>query len=249
MQFKLTSLFFFVFALFAVTSYALPTGVDTAVDDLSIGTNGLANDLVKRTNYPVKGDKNLAVKIMAEIKAKVHAEIVASVSATVCEKLVANLDLDVEALGGIISIEDVNIHVAQKALIKDLKLKVAAEIDAQLDAKVYANIEVQLLKLLQKKGKCSRQDLEKILIEIEASLKKQLKVKLPKICLSLKAKLDALINLSIKAIKIQLGWLLKVKLGASVKFEAAIKACVDVAIKLCAAIDVKACAKAIVKLL
>lgn len=159
------------------------------------------------------------------------------------------MEIDAEALGGIISVEDANVHIAQKAFIKDLKLKVAAEINAQLDAKVYANIEVQLLKLLQKKGKCSRQDLEKILIEIEASLKKQLKVKLPKICLSLKARIDALVKLCIKAIKIQLPWLLKVKLSVSVKFEAAIKACVDLAIKLCADIDVKACAKAIVKLL
>lgn len=84
MQFKLTSLFFFVFALFAVTSYALPTGVaDEAIKNLDLATPEVVNELAKRTNYPVKGDKNLALKIMAEIKAKVHAEIVASVSATV----------------------------------------------------------------------------------------------------------------------------------------------------------------------
>ncbi|CAO3630636.1 unnamed protein product [Cunninghamella blakesleeana] len=250
MQFKLTSLFFFVFALFAVTSYALPSGYATAVTEDAIDkldTTKASLDLIKRTKYPIKGDKVLAKKLMAEIRANVKANILVAISASVTEQLKGSLKIDLDLLGGLISAKGIKLSFVEKLAINDLKVRIRDELDVNLEAEVYTGLEVELLKLLQKKGKCTEKDILDILIKIEAKLKAQLKIKLPKLCLGLKARLSALLDACVKSIQIKIPSLLSITLSASLKLNVALQACVDLAVKLCADLNVKACASAVLK--
>jgi hypothetical protein len=89
MQLKLATLLFFVLALCAYTSSALPSAhpVDIELTERDLETvsfaDHLSGELAKRTNYPVKADAKLAAKIMVAIKAKVKADVTAKISASV----------------------------------------------------------------------------------------------------------------------------------------------------------------------
>lgn len=123
MQLKLFSALFFVLGLCAYTTWALPhSNHELTERDGSVAfAEHLSQELAKRTNYPVKGDADLAAKIMVAVKAKVKADIVAKISASVSEKIKASLDIKVKALLGIVSIGDAKITARQSAAIKKVQ--------------------------------------------------------------------------------------------------------------------------------
>ncbi|CAO3598342.1 unnamed protein product [Absidia cylindrospora] len=260
MQLKLASVLFFVLALCAYTSSALPSAHPITANDDVVALNErdvetvnfadhLSGELAKRTNFPVNADAKLAAKIMVAVKAKVKADVVAKLSASVSEKIKASLDIKVKALGGIISVGDAKISAVQSAAIKKIQVKLDASIEASLQTQVYAKIEADLLKTLKKHKKCSQEELLKILIDLEAKLIATLKVKLPTICAKLKADIQASIDACIKDLQINIPLLLSVKISSSFKVDVAVKACVDLAIKICADLNAKVCAKAVLKAL
>jgi hypothetical protein len=260
MQLKLASLLFFVLALCAYTSSALPTAHPITANDevatlnerdveLVTFADHLAGDLEKRTVFPVNADAKLAAKIMVAVKAKVKADIVAKLSASVSEKLNASLDVKVKALGGILSVGDAKISAVQSAAIKNVQVKLNAAIEANLQTEVYAKIEADLLKVLKKHKKCSQDDLLKILIDLEAKLIAALKIKLPSICAKLKVDIKAAVDACIKDLQVNIPHILNVKISTSFKLDVAVKACVDLAVKICADLNAKVCAKAVLKAL
>lgn len=126
MQLKLFSVLFFVLGLCAYTTWALPYSIQELTErDGSVAfAEHLSQDLAKRTRYPVKGDADLAAKIMVAVKAKVKADIVAKISASVSEKIKASLDIKVKALLGIVSIGDAKITARQSVALKKVQGKV-----------------------------------------------------------------------------------------------------------------------------
>lgn len=260
MQLKLASILFFVLALCAYTSSALPAAHPiAATDDLASLTerdiesvnfaDHLAGELTKRTVFPVNADAELAAKIMVAVKAKVKADIVAKISASVSEKIKASLDIKAKALGGIISVGDARVRAAQSAALNKVEAKLNAAIEAQLKTEVYANIKADLLKALKKHKKCSEADLLKILVDLEAKLIATLKVKLPSICANIKADIKAALDVCIKDIEVKIPFVLEIKVSTSLKVDVAVKACVDLAVKICADLNANVCAKAILKAL
>ncbi|KAF7730668.1 hypothetical protein EC973_001617 [Apophysomyces ossiformis] len=250
MKFRFASAFFLVLALFAFSTSALPT---TPADDLSvvpteeIGDLGLAN-LVKRHNFPAKIDDKLIAKVMVQIKAQVYAKVVVNFSATLCEKIKAGLNVSAKILGGVVTLDDLNIEARQSAALKNVKLNIEAKLNAELKANVYADIEVQLRKLCL--GKTLTQDqLLKILIDIEAKLKAKLKVELPKLQAKLKVDIKAAIAACIKKLTVKIPPIATITASAKVDVDVALKACLDAAIKACATIDATVAAKALLKAL
>ncbi|ORX48045.1 hypothetical protein DM01DRAFT_1377005 [Hesseltinella vesiculosa] len=208
-----------------------------------------AGDLMKRTSFPVTVDAKLKADISAAIKADIKANVLAKISASVSEQVKATLDVKVSALGGIISIGDAKLSIEEDAQLKKLAASVEASIEAKLGLGAYADIDVQLDRLLGNKKTCSEKDLETIIAKLEAKLIAKLKVELPKICLGLKADIKAAVDLCIKNLEINIPLLLDIKVSASVKVNAIVKLCADVAVKVCAKLDAKVCAKAVIGLL
>ncbi|KAI8063884.1 hypothetical protein BC940DRAFT_335612 [Gongronella butleri] len=268
MQSRVLALLCLICALFAVTTSAMPAAYnalekrsDLPVDvelpvelsefDLKKRNDAedAVSELVKRTSFPVNVDAKLKAKISAAIKANVKANILAKISASVSEEVKATLDIKVKALGGLISIGDAKLTVHEKAALKKLSANLEAAISAKLDIEVYANLDAEIEKLLGHKKTCSEKDLLKILVKLEASLIAKLKVKLPKICLGLKAQIQAAVDACIKDLEINIPLLLDVKVSASIKINVLIKACVDAAVKICADLSAKVCAQAVLQAL
>ncbi|ORZ23329.1 hypothetical protein BCR42DRAFT_404505 [Absidia repens] len=223
MQLKLASLLFFVLALCAYTTSALPSAhpidVDVSLKERDIETisfaEHLSGDLAKRTIFPINTDAKLTAKIMVAIKAKVKADVVAKMSASVSEKMKASFDIKVKVLGGLISLGDARISARQSAAINKAQGKVSASIEANLETEVYAPIEAELNKLLKKKKKVSQADLMKILTNVEAKLIAKLKIKLPEICAKLKASIQASVEACIKDLAINIPLILTIKINSA----------------------------------
>lgn len=101
MQLKLATLLFFVLALCAFTSSALPTArpveADLSLNERDIEaisfTEHVSSVLAKRTTFPIKNDDKLHANIMVAIKAKVKGDIVARISGSVSEYILKTIKL------------------------------------------------------------------------------------------------------------------------------------------------------------
>jgi hypothetical protein len=123
-------------------------------------------------------------------------------------------------------------------------VKIQAQLEAKLDAEVYAQIEVYLNKALG--SSCDEDELLKILLCIDAKLAALLKVNLPKIAANIAADVKAAIDVGIKHAKVTIPLLLEVDISLKVDVAVTLQACVKAVISACADISTKVWANAIV---
>ncbi|KAG1582338.1 hypothetical protein G6F48_009225 [Rhizopus delemar] len=233
MRFQLASLLVFFLAL-VFSASASP------IAERDVKPSSHLVDLAERSiSYPVKPDDTLVVDIMAAVKAKLNVDIFAQISATFCEKLQASLDVKAKILGGIISIGDLQIKAIQSAVVKNLKVRLDADIKAEVDANVYVPLEADLRKLLGSTP-LTKDQLLKVLVDLEVEAKALVQVELPKLEVKLKAKIEEELSLAIKDAEVNIPLIADVKITANIDESAVLDACIDVAVKACVAIDVDA---------
>ncbi|KAI7868783.1 hypothetical protein BDF14DRAFT_1790832 [Spinellus fusiger] len=260
MKFSLSSAFLFGATLFSCASAAPlnagPLNLDSpnlpalpAIPSLLSGTpvGSLLSGLNKRTTFPTIGTENLAVQIMASIKAKVHAHVLAQISVQVAAHVHAGVEAHATLLGGIISVKKVKIDAQIKAAIDRLRIQVDADVQALVEPQVYAEPQVFLVKAILGK-EVAEKELLLLVAHVIADVQARLQVELKKI----HVKLAALIHPHIKAMIDELHVNLpvaQVTVTVNVNVEAIVHPCVDVAIKACATLKAHVSPEAIVRAL
>ncbi|KAI8333152.1 hypothetical protein BC941DRAFT_380802, partial [Chlamydoabsidia padenii] len=251
MQLKLTCLLFFVLALCAHTTSALPAAmpVDLGLTERDIETvsfaDHLSGELAKRAIFPLPVNAQLANKIMLGIKGQVSTDISAKISASVSNSASTSLDIKVKLFGGIITLGDAKLHAIQTFAAKQIEGKITASIDASLENDVYGSLQVDLNNLLKGLNALSQNDLLNILIELEKTLNAKLKVELPTIVTNLKPTIKNSVNGVIKDLKFAIPFLFSITINSTFQIDVAVKACIDLAVKITAELDATASAKAL----
>ncbi|KAI9279563.1 hypothetical protein BY458DRAFT_502186 [Sporodiniella umbellata] len=232
MKFHLASIFFFFMAM-VISNSASP------IAERDLAAPSLVHLAERHVTYPCKPDDTLVVDILAAIKAHLKVKVFAQITANFCEKLQANLEVKAKILGGIISIGELQIKAIQSAVIKNLKVRLDADLEADVDAKVYVPIKADIKALLGSTP-LTKEELLKILVDIELKVQALVKVELPKIGVDLKAKVKEEIDISIKKAEVNIPLIAKVDINAKIDEAATLDACVKVAIEACVALDAKA---------
>lgn len=238
MRFHLATLFVFLMAMVFTTSHASP------IMERDTELSSLANLVERDLSFPVTPDDTLVAKIMAAVKADLDVKVFADITANICEKIKAGLQVDASVLGGIISIDGLQIKAIQSAVIKNLKVNLDATVKADVDANVYVPLEADLRKLLGSTP-LTKEQLLKILVDLEVQAQALVKVELPKLDVTLKAKIEEEIQVAIKKASVNIPLIAKVDIKVTVDEKATVDVCIDIAVKACLAIDVNASAQVI----
>ncbi|ORY95682.1 hypothetical protein BCR43DRAFT_441469, partial [Syncephalastrum racemosum] len=203
--------------------------------------------VVKRsTQY--KKDKNLTTQILTKLRAHTDTKIVGDIAASICEKVAAKLDINLELLGGVVKTGDIELKATQKAIIKKLEAKIAAKIEADLQLKVFASLEDTLVNLLSPvTDLLPESQLLDIILDLEGSLVAKLKAEIPEIVANLSGALSGELDIVVKGFEINLPGIIELSIGADVESKVDLKAEGKAAVSTCSSLDLKSTAQAVLK--
>lgn len=260
MKFSITSLLVLVFTLFSFIS-ASPVLNSKVIEGTFINPQALVERNLK---FPVKANDGLVAQIMTSVKADLNAKVFATVTATVnlyqlqlkqystltntsfqfCEQAAASLKIHASILGGLVKVGEVHLKAIESAAAKNVKVGFEANLQTEVEAKIYAPLEVSLRK------SCGSQLLDQvkllsILTELEAQAQALIKVQLPKIGVSLRAKAKEQIEVAAKGIEVNIPLILQISVDATVNEKATLDASIAAGLQVCAKLVAKDAAKVI----